>query len=100
MTGNLTGTDSLRIPRLAPKHWALHDGDAAHGDGAPEEMGLATPPWDDMMRRPTSYEELENGTANTPVASPPSLRATCSLRLLLRFGCRTVAVSVTYSLAT
>ena len=48
-----------------------------------KEMGLATPPCDDMVRHPTSCEELENGTANAPVASPPSLRATCNFTLLL-----------------
>ena len=34
---------------------ALHDGDAARGDGAPEGRGLATPPWDGTTHPPTSF---------------------------------------------
>ena len=40
--------------------WALHHGDAARGDGAPEGGGLAAPPWDGTTRRPTNSEGPED----------------------------------------
>ena len=59
--------------RAVLRRRALHPGDAARGDRAPERKGLAATAWYGVARRAMSYEGLEDGAADAPVASPPSL---------------------------